>query len=115
MIITRITIHTGYGQIGNQVPLTRSIDALRELSALHWKLCRIGYEINCAFNGQLLTLFIALTVRAVTTPYFVFLMVDSVTPISTEAIIANIGWIVVHTLQIFLLVWPCSLATDEVL
>ncbi|KAG8272763.1 hypothetical protein J6590_035071 [Homalodisca vitripennis] len=89
------------------------------LSDLHWSLCSIIHRTNSVFSWQLLAHVVTLLLHTIIAPYSLFTAMSLYTQGHlTDRYLGHLFmqavWAVKHWVQLLLLVWPCSAATQEV-
>ncbi|XP_046675114.1 gustatory receptor for sugar taste 43a-like [Homalodisca vitripennis] len=88
------------------------------LSDLHWSLCSIIHRTNSVFSWQLLAHVVTLLLHTIIAPYSLFTAMSLYTQGHlTDRYLGHLFmqavWAVKHWVQLLLLVWPCSAATQE--
>lgn len=83
------------------------------LSEVHWRLCCIIYDINTIYGRQLVTAMMFIFAHLVFCPYLLFVFFnDGIVDVYYTGF--TLMWILLHVLELYVLVVPCSLTVKEV-
>lgn len=93
--------------------------SVQSLSDLHWALCGTIHKTNATFSWQLLAFMMLLFLQIIITPYHLFYSMSLYARGQQSSVflfhLATLFlWMLTHFSKLVLLIWPCSMTTQEV-
>lgn len=93
--------------------------SVQSLSDLHWALCGAIHKTNAIFSWQLLAFMMLLFLQIIITPYYLFYSMSLYARGQQSSVFlfhlaSQFLWMLTHFSKLVLLIWPCSMTTQEV-